>query len=384
MRSFAPHPLCSHVVLIWQQSSKPSLGLKLRTKLSLPKLTSPRSQPSSSSIDRSPVTPSYHSHPYSTVFTDLDNTQLCRALLEDRLTTPEEDPFRRDEMAHPFLANRRLPYSSPRSGSLDGHSDTDKEFTGPHSFQMLSSRWSSDSDSPPSSLNHTAANSGRPVPATCVSNTPSQGPSRSPPSVTSPLPPLPQKGAPIPGVTVRVTSPTPGPAPAYPPPQSPPPSAPLPRVPSVGASITSRSLPSARPQKDVWGSRRVSEKSTAKSTPTWAGQTQRRRPHAQVDKSTAMPALQPLKERSDDVKPTKPKSARRRDRPVTPFPLLPVGRVRQDSTGRLEASDAVTGFTHPCEDSAFDQTVDALPDSEVEPDRDFDVSRTDKNRLCQA
>jgi hypothetical protein len=300
------------------------------------------------------------------------------------LTTPEEDPFRRDEMAHPFSANHRLPYSSPRSDSLDGDSDTDKEFTGSRSFQMLSSRWSSDSDSPPSSLNHTLANSGRPAPATCISNAPSQGPSRSPLSLTFPLPPTPQKGASIPGVTVRVTpTPTPGPAPAYPPPLSPPPSTPLPRAPSVGASITSRSHPSERPQKDVWGSRRVSEKSMAKSTPTRAGRTQRRRSHVQVNKSTAVPALQTLEERSDDAKPTQPKSARRRDRPVTPFPLLPVGRVRHDATGRLEASDAVTGFTHPCEDSAFDQSVDAFPDSEVEPDRDFDVSRTDKHRLCQ-
>jgi hypothetical protein len=293
-------------------------------------------------------------------------------------------------MARPFSANRRLPRSSPRSGSLDGDSDTDKEFTGPHSFQMPSSRWSSDSDSPPSSLNHTSPNSGRPAPATRVSNAPSQGPSRSPLSLTFPLPPSPQKGAPIPGVTVRVTTPTPtptpGPAPAYPPPLSPPPSTPLPRAPSssVGASITSRSQPSARPQKDVWGSRRVSEKSMVKSTPPRAGRTQGRRLHVQVNKSTAIPALQPLEERSDDAKPTQPKSARRRDRPVTPFPLLPIGRVRQDSTGRLEASDAVTGFTHPCEDSAFDQSVDAFPDSEVEPDRDFDVSCTDKHRLCQA
>jgi hypothetical protein len=370
--------------MIYQQPSKPSLGLKLRTKLSLPRLTSPRSQSTSPSIGPSPVTPSYHSHPYSTVFTDFDNTQLCRALLEDRLTTPEEDPFRKDEMAQPFVSNHRLPCSH-RSGSLDGDSDTDKEYPGSHSFPMLSSRWSSDSESPPSSLNHTSATGGRPGPATCASNTPLQGPSRSPLSLTFPLPPSPQKGVPIPGVTVRVTTPTPGPPPAYPPPQSPPPSDPLPRVPPIGTILTSRSQPSGRPQKDVSrrGLRRDSEKSMAKSPQPQARQTQRRRSHVQMDKSPIIPAFQPLGDRSDDAKPKRKTAPRRRDRPVTPFPLLPVARARQGSTGRLEASNAVTGFTHHWEESAFDQSVDALPDSEVEPDRDFDVSRVDYHRLCQ-
>jgi len=48
--------------------------------------------------------------------------------------------------------------------------------------------------------------------------------------------------------------------------------------------------------------------------------------------------------------------------------------MEQDTTGRLEASKAVTRYSGPCNDSAFDQRADAIPDSEVEPDLEFDVS----------
>jgi hypothetical protein len=36
-----------------------------------------------------------------------------------------------------------------------------------------------------------------------------------------------------------------------------------------------------------------------------------------------------------------------------------------------------TCFTCPRENSAFDQGADAIPDSETEPDQDFDVSLND-------
>src|SRR5712691_4825391 len=115
MHLFPPaSTLYPHVLLIYQQSSKSSLKLKLRTKLSLPKMTSPRSHHSSPSTEPSPVTPSYHSHPYSTVFADLHDAQQCHALPQDRSITPEEDPFRKDEMSHTFASNPRLPGSSPR------------------------------------------------------------------------------------------------------------------------------------------------------------------------------------------------------------------------------------------------------------------------------
>ena len=371
-----PLPLYPHVFLTYQQSSKSSLKLKLRTKFSLPKITSPRSHHSSPSTEPSPVTPSYRSHPYSTVFADRDNAQQCHALPQDRSITPEEDPFRKDEMSHTFSSNPRLPGCSPRCSFLDGDSETDKES---HSFPMPSSRWSSDSESPPSSLNHTPATGGRLRPSACESTAPTQSPSKSPLSLTFPLPPA-QKGVPLPGVTVRVAAPTPGPPPAYPPPISPPPSSPLPHAPPVKTAITSRSRPSEGQQTDIVrrGSRSDSEK-VAKARPTQAGQPQRRRSYLQMDKPPAELTLQGPERRSDVAMRTQRKApARRRDRPVTPFPLLHAGQVRQDLTGRLEASKAVTGFTRPCPDSTFGQSVDVLPDSEAEPDQDFDVSRSDE------
>ena len=94
-----------------------------------------------------------------------------------------------------------------------------------------------------------------------------------------------------------------------------------------------------------------------------------------------MLAQPPSKDRSDVVKRAYQKSvSRRRDRPVSPFPLLfPAGRIEQVTTRESEASKAATRFAGPREDSAFDQSADAIPDSETEPDRDFDVSY---NRIC--
>ena len=373
---FPPPALYPNVFFIYQQSSKSSLKLKLRTKFSLPKMTSPRSH-HSSSTEPSPVTPSYHPHPYSTVFADFDDTQQCHASTDDRSITPEEDPFRKDEMSHTFTSNRRLPGSSPRCSFLDGDSETDKES---HSFPMPPSRWSSDSESPPSSLNHTPVTGGRSGPSACASTASAQSPNKSPLSLTFPLPPA-QKGVPIPGVTVRVAAPTLGPPPAYPPPISPPPSSPLPYAPPTGTTISSRSRPSAGQQADIArrGSRRDSEKLMTQSRPTQAVQPQRRRSYLQMDRPPAEPTPQTLEERSDAAMQTQRKApTRRRDRPVTPFPLLHAGQVRQDLTGRLEASKAIKGFTRLCQDSTFDQSVDVVPDSEVEPDRNFDVSRSDE------
>jgi hypothetical protein len=367
-----------------KQASKSSLKLKLRTKLSLPKLASPRSNLSSSSSDPSPVTPSYHSHPYSAVFADSERTHPCRASLGDRSITPDEDPFRKDEIVPYFLANSRLPCSSPRSGSLDSDSETDKHILSSRNLPMFSSRWSFDSDSSPSSHNHTPVTGGRPGFAPSpnqyehrVSPMPLQITSRSslsPLSLTFPLPPSNQKSASLPGVTVRVTTPTSGRLPAYPPPRTPPPSGPLPCPPPTD---TSRARPSARIQKGV--PRRRSGADSGKLTPTG------HRSPLQMDQPMG-PFLSrnkliqpPVKERSDVAKRTQQKSApRRRDRPVTPFPLLhPVGRSEPVTAGRLEASNMATRFTCPREESAFDQVADAIPDSETEPDRDFNVSNND-------
>jgi len=348
-------------------------------------LASPRSNLSSSSSDPSPVTPSYHSHPYSAVFADSEHTHPCRASFGDRSITPDEDPFRKDAIVPYFLSNSRLPSYSPRCGSLDSDIETDKHDLGSRNLPTFSSRWSFDSDSSPSSHNHTPVTGGRPgfAPSPSqnehrVSAMPLQSTSRSPLSplsLTFPLPPSSQKSASLPGVTVRVTTHTSGPPPAYPPPRTPPPSGPLPCPPPAD---TNRPRPSARIQKGVL--RRRSGTEFGKLSPT--RHTHRGRSPLQMDQpldpflSRNKLIQPPLKERSDVAKRTQQKSApRRRDRPVTPFPLLlPVGRSEPVTAGRQEASNMATRFTCPRETSAFDQGADAIPDSETEPDRDFDVS----------
>jgi hypothetical protein len=275
-----------------------------------------------------------------------------------------------------LLAHARLP-SSSRSASLDSDSETDKHILGSRTLPTFSSRWSIDSDSSPSSHNHTSITGGRPSfspsPSRnehCASAMPLQSPHESPLSLTFPLPPSGQKSVPLPGVTVRVTTATPVPPPAYPPPRTPPPSGPLPCPPPPPADTRTRS--STKTQKGVLKRRT----DFGKSTPTGPAQ------RGQMDRplDAFLPrnklAQPPLKERLDVAKRTYQKSVpRRRDRPVSPFPLLfPAGRVEQVTAGELEASKAATRFTGPREDSAFDQSADAIPDSETEPDRDFDVS----------
>src|SRR5258708_13807226 len=237
--------------LIYKQASKSSLKLRLRTKLSFPKLALPRSNLSSPSGDPSPVTPSYHSHPYSAIFVDSEHSHPYPASLGDRSITPDEDPFRKDEIIH-CIANSRLPSSSPRPGSPDSDSETDNHVLCSRNLPVFSNRWSLDSASSPSAHNHTSGFAPSPGQNEHrASAMPLQSPSRSPLSplsLTFPLPPSSQKSASLSGVTVRVTTPTPGPPPVYPPPRRPPPSGPLPCPPPAD---TRRTRPSARIQKGV-------------------------------------------------------------------------------------------------------------------------------------
>lgn len=335
--------------------------------------------------------PYYHSHPYSAVFADLEHTHPYRASLGDRSITPDEDPFRKGAVVPCLSANPRYHSSSPRSGSLDSDSESDKHILG--SRTLPSSRWSFDSDSSPSSHNHT------PLTGRGPGFTPSpsqkehrasamslQSPNSSPLSLTFPLPPSGQKSVPLPGVTVRVSTSTPGPPPAYLPPPAPPPSGPLPCPPLANASITAQAWPSARMQKGV--SRRRSRTDFGKLTLT--GHAQRGRSPLQMDQplDPFLPrsklAQPPLKERSDVANRTQQNSSRRKDRPVTPFPLLlPAERI-EEVTGRMEASKAATRASGPREDSAFDRSADAIPDSETEPDQGFDVSYNDMRWLCSS
>ncbi|KAI9510640.1 hypothetical protein F5148DRAFT_1178040 [Russula earlei] len=370
------------------QTSKLSLRLRLRTKLSLPKLASPRSHHSSPSSEPSPVTPFYPSHPHSATFTDFEHTHASCTSLGDRSITPDEDPFRKDEVAPHLFASCRLPNSFLRSGSHDSGSEMDHQ--NPNSLPVLSSRWSSDSESPPSSPNHSLISrrrSGRvPSPnqsAPRVSSSPLQGPSRSPLSFT--FPPLSsiQKSMPYPGVTVQATTPAPGPPPQYPPPRSPPPSGPLPCPPPADTNITSGAQPLTVLQKSVskMHPRKDFGKSIPKSTPTskaqhWLSYLEINKPSISFSPRN-MPLRSPLEGPSDAANRTEQKSPRRRRRPVTPYPLLPyVGRLEQKTTARLEASKAVAPYTGSCD---FDQNTDGVPDSEVEPDRKFQVD-TDKPR----
>jgi hypothetical protein len=365
--------------LYYEQTHKPSLGLKLLTKFSLPSLASSHSNLSS------PVTPSYPSHPYSASFSARAHAHPYGVCPDDRSITPEEDPFRRDEIASIMLATPRLTDSSPRSGSLYDDCEAYEQSSASCSAPILSSRWSSDSDSLPSPKH---APAGRPLPASSLSRnvlrtSPSQGHST---SLTFPLPPSAQKSHSLPGVTVRVTTPNPGPPPAYPLPPTPPPFGPLPRLPPAGTFATSRVRSSGRVPKESSRRRlrRDSTKLISKSTST--GQIQRRRSQLRMDKSSpplaprSIPASSRLEEHLlDSPQRTYEKLApRRRDRPSSPFPFpLLATRARQDPTGRLEALRAATRFADPWKDSIicqFDQSADAFPDSEVEPDRDFDVS----------
>ena len=384
MYPFSPkfiQPLMS--LLFYKQPYRPSLlGLKLLTKFTSPKLTSPLSSPLT---DPSPTTPSYPSHLYSTAFSSCGHTHPYGVSPEDRSITPEQDPFRKDEILPTLFAPPRLPNPSPRSGSLDYDTDATKQVPASRSVPILS-RWSSDTESLPSSPMH--APGGRPHPAPSQGRTvhpasPFLGPST---SLTFPLPPSSPKSLPLPGVTIRVTTPTPGPPPAYPPPPTPPPFGPLPCPPPADGIVASPMRPSGRLPKESFArrSRRDSTKLIPRSTPI--GQVQRRRSHLRVDKSSPpfaprpMPGSPRIEERSlDSAQWTHEKRApRRRDRPSSPFPLpLLATRARQDPTGRLEALKAAARFTDPWKDSnfhQFDQSADAIPDSEVEPDRDFDVS----------
>ncbi|KAH9964618.1 hypothetical protein BC827DRAFT_1154065 [Russula dissimulans] len=374
------------------ETSKAPLRLKLRKKLSLPKIAS-RSHHSPPSSGPSQVTPSHYSRTYSAFPADFEHSLPCCEFFGDRSITPEEDPFRKDEVSPHLLSKSRLP-SSSRSGSFDSDSETDHQIPGSHTLPALSSRWSSGSDSPSSSPSHARGHRGRgPSPTQRVSRvSPSllQGPSRSPLSVTFPLPPSAQESVPLPGVTERVTTSNPAPPLAYPPPPNPPPSGPLPCPPPVDAVISSLPLSSPRLQEDV------SEKHPRedfgefipKPKSALATKTQRRRPYLNMDKPRPsisfpprnIPAKSPLDERSDAAKSKQQKSGtRRRGRPLTPYPLLfPTGRMGQDTMRRLEASKAVTRYSGPCNNSAFDQSADVIPDSKVEPDLEFDSDKARK------
>ncbi|KAI9436129.1 hypothetical protein BJY52DRAFT_1387361 [Lactarius psammicola] len=302
----------------------------------------------------------------------------------------QDDPFRKDEVAPAPLGFSRFPDSSPRSASKKTHKESRKHLTGSRSLPVLPSGWSSNPDSPAPSahaLTEIGVSHSPSGPSQSTSRTlsPSQRHNVSPLSLTFPLPPSSQDSVPVPVLTVQATPPAPSPPPAYPPPLSPPPSEPLPCLPPVGLDNASPSEPSEGPQKEK-SSRRVSgrdsSKPVQKSTP--AGQALRRHSHARADRSpssfTNQYRIASSHAEDRDFRRTKEKrTPRKKDRPLTPFPLpLLAGQVKHDPTGRLQALEAAPCLTSSQTDPAIDQTADAMPDSEVEPDLDFNSSKARK------
>ncbi|KAH9005845.1 hypothetical protein EDB86DRAFT_1143159 [Lactarius hatsudake] len=205
----------------------------------------------------------------------------------------------------------------------------------------------------------------------------------SPLSLTFPLPPSPQDSVPFAVPTVQVTPPAPSPPPAYPPPLSPPPLEPLPCPPPVGVGDASPPEPLQGPFKEGSSCRRRSgrdlSKPVQKSTPA-----RRLHSHARADRSPSSftdqyRAASSRAEDHDFRWAPERRIPRKKNRPLTPFPLpLLAGQVKHDRTGRLRALEAASCLTSPQTDPAIDQTAEAMTDSEVEPDLDFNSNKARK------
>lgn len=368
-------------------SPKASPGFRLRTKLSLTKLVSPNSQPSSST--KSSVAPSSFSyHPYSTTISDdVPSHPPAVQPPRDRSFTPEDDPFRKDEVAPALLAFSGFPDSSPKSASIQTN-----HLTNSRSLPVLPSGRSADLDSPSPSAHTLTESEGSPSkssPSQSTSRTPappSQGP-MSPLSLSFPLPPSPQSSVSVPVLTVQVTTPAPCPPPAYPPPLSPPPLEPSPCPPPVGVGNAPPPEPlegSPKGRSSRRRSGRDSSKPVAKSTP--AGQARRRHAHSHspANRSPSSFATQYMiassrAEDRDFQRILGKRALRKKDRPLTPFPTpLFAGKVRHDPTGRLQALKAAPCLTPSQTDPVNDETAEAMSDSEVEPDLDFNSNKARK------
>ncbi|KAH9048784.1 hypothetical protein EDB84DRAFT_119943 [Lactarius hengduanensis] len=366
------------------RQSKASPISRLRTKISLTKLVSPNSQPSNTSQALAPSSFSYH--PYS------DNGHAhpyAAQPPEDRSFTPEDDPFRKDEVAPAPLTLSRFPDSSPGSTSIPTHGDSRKHLTGSRSLPVLPSGRSSGPDSPSPSARalresgDSHSPSGQSQGTSCTTLPPSQRHNMSPLSLTFPLPPPPQDSVPFTVPTVQVTPPAPSPPPAYPPPFSPPPLEPLPCPPPVGVGDASPPGPLEGHFKEGPPCRRRSgrdlSKPVQKSTPA-----QRLHSHARADKSPSSftdqyRAASSRAEDRDFRWTPEMRIPRKKNRPLTPFPLpLLAGQVKHDRTGRLRALEAASCLLSPQADPAIDQTAEAMTDSEVEPDLVFNSNKARK------
>ncbi|KAI9432606.1 hypothetical protein H4582DRAFT_2192276 [Lactarius indigo] len=204
----------------------------------------------------------------------------------------------------------------------------------------------------------------------------------SPLSLTFPLPPSPQDSVSFTVPTVQVTPPAPSPPPAYPPPLSPPPFEPLPCPPPLGVGDASLLEPLEGLHKEESSksrSGRDASKPVQKSTSA-----RQLNSHARADRSPSSftdqyRAASSRAEDRDFRRTPGKRIPRRKNRPLTPFPLpLLAGQVKHDPTGRLQALEAAPCLTSSQADPAIDQTAEAMTDSEVEPDLDFNSSKARK------
>ena len=357
---------------------------------------SPNSQPSSST--KSSLAPSSFSHhPNSNTISDTGPAHLYAVQQsKGRSFTPEDDPFRKDEVAPATLAFSRFPDLSPNPASIQPHSESPKHLMSSRSLPVLPGRWSSDFNSP-SPLARALTESGgshspfSPSPSTSRTPiSPSQEP-MSPLFLSFPLPPSPQDSVSAPVLTVQVTTPAPCPPPLNPSPMSPP-SDLLPCPPPVGVDNVPLPEPLDGSQKGISSKRRPgrdSSKPVQKSTPAGQGRRWHSHSHSPANRSpssfTDQYMIASLRARDRDFQRTLGKRAlRKKDRPLTPFPTpLLAGQVRHDPTGRLQALKAAPSFTSSQTDPAIDQTAEAMSDSEVEPDMDFNVSYGPAHSFCQ-
>jgi hypothetical protein len=364
--------------------------------MSLTKLVSPNSQPSSST--KSSLAPSSFSHhPNSTTISDNSSAHPCAVQpSKDRSFTPEDDPFRKDEVTPALLAFSRFPDSSPNPAYIQPRSESPKHLMGSRSLPVLPGGWSSDLDSPSPSAHALTESGGSHSPSGPSQSTsrtpilPSQEPT-SPLFLSFPLPPSPQDSVSVPVLTVQVTTPAPCPPSLYPPPMSPPLDLLL-CPPPVGVDNVPPPEPLDGSQKEISSKRRPgrdSSKAVQKSTPAGQGRRWHSHSHSPANRSpssfTDQYMIASSRARDRDFQRTMGKRAfRKKDRPLTPFPTpLLAGQVRHDPTGRLQALKAAPRFTSSQTDPAIDQTAEAMPDSEVEPDTDFNVSYGPVHSFCQ-
>ncbi|KAI0044886.1 hypothetical protein FA95DRAFT_209666 [Auriscalpium vulgare] len=394
---------------------KLSLTTKLRTKISRSRLSpfgsshtitpytytpGPDSLPTPSmsyspySDGPSPVTPASCSFPRAHSSPAYEDARKYEALRQGRAFTPEEDPFRKGALVYAGEnAWTYVPVSPQRrSFQVAAKDEKRRQLQKSRSTPKLSSRWSTDSDSPPSSPIWTTSSFVNPPSARDSYRLSEQAmpipvvtaDAISPLSFTFPLPPGGQNGN---GgeVTVRVSTPLPGPPPSYPLPSIPAPARPLPLTPPDSPASNVRS--SQRSRRDSAQSRKAVGKTLSK--PPASLDRQRRR--SRMDRSsrgdssseasraprTRRGGLVLASSATPDVSPQWLADCEMSSAETTPegaFDRICSGtNCLVDEIFELCDPESVgLEFTNPWTDETLVAEDDAVPDSDVEPDWPFE------------